>query len=67
MDLFIGFIMVLPFGWSQFQSVNWTLVPMDICWKIGFVVVFFRLSDVFVEFAFDERIKTNHSCYFLFI
>jgi drug/metabolite transporter (DMT)-like permease len=32
--------MVLPFGWSQFQGVDWAIVPMDILWKIGFVVVF---------------------------
>lgn len=25
---------------------------------------FFDLSDVFAEFAFDERIKTNHGCRF---
>jgi hypothetical protein len=39
---------------------------MDICWKIGFVVVF-RLPDVFVEFAFDERIKTHHGCCFIYL
>lgn len=35
-----GFLMVLPFGWSEFQAVNWNGIPMDIYWKIGFVVVF---------------------------
>jgi drug/metabolite transporter (DMT)-like permease len=35
-----GFLMVLPFGWSEFDAVNWSLVPTDIYWKIGFVVVF---------------------------
>lgn len=35
-----GFIMVLPFGWSQFEAVNWALAPTDVYWKIGFVVVF---------------------------
>ncbi|HEY6142324.1 MAG TPA: EamA family transporter [Flavobacterium sp.] len=35
----IGFVMVLPFGWSEFSAVDWTLMPMDIYWKIGFVVV----------------------------
>jgi hypothetical protein len=44
MDLFIGFIMVLPLAGANFKLLNWALVPMDICWKIGFVVVFFRLS-----------------------
>ena len=36
----IGFIMVLPFGWSEFQAIDWVLMPMDIYLKIGFVVVF---------------------------
>jgi len=35
-----GFLMVLPFGWSEFDAVNWTIIPTDIYWKIGFVVVF---------------------------
>ena len=35
----IGFIMVLPFGWNEFQGINWALMPLDIYWKIGFVVV----------------------------
>src|SRR3970282_98651 len=34
-----GFLMVLPFGWSQFEAVNWAIVPMHIYWKIAFVVV----------------------------
>jgi drug/metabolite transporter (DMT)-like permease len=36
----IGFLMVLPFGWSQFEVVNWAVVPAIIYWKIGFVVIF---------------------------
>ncbi len=34
----LGFLMVLPFGWDVFETVNWTLVPIPIFWKIGFVV-----------------------------
>jgi len=35
-----GFLMVLPFGWNEFQIVNWHNIPDTIYWKIGFVVVF---------------------------
>lgn len=35
-----GFLMVLPFGWQELQAVNWTIMPVAIYWKIGFVVVF---------------------------
>lgn len=33
-----GFLMVLPFGWEEFQSVQWIAVPSEMYWKIGFVV-----------------------------
>lgn len=35
-----GFLMVLPFGWQEFEAVNWQMLPTAIYWKIGFVVVF---------------------------
>lgn len=35
-----GFIMVLPFGWQEFNAVHWNIIPVVIYWKIGFVVVF---------------------------
>lgn len=44
-----GFIMVLPFGWNEFQAVQWAIVPIDILWKIGFVVVF----STFITYLFN--------------
>lgn len=35
-----GFLMVLPFGWNEFQAIDWSTIPNPIVWKIGFVVVF---------------------------
>jgi drug/metabolite transporter (DMT)-like permease len=35
-----GFLMVLPFGWNEFQAINFTAIPIDIIYKIIFVVVF---------------------------
>lgn len=35
-----GFLMVLPFGWPEFEAVEWRILPDVILWKIGFVVVF---------------------------
>lgn len=34
-----GLLMVLPFGWSELQAVNWTQIPTGIWWIIAFVVV----------------------------
>ena len=35
-----GFFMVLPFGYNEFNAINWQDMPVDISLKIGFVVVF---------------------------
>lgn len=35
-----GFLMVLPFGWQEFNAVDWSSMPNDIYWKVGFVVIF---------------------------
>ncbi len=35
-----GFIMVLPFGYSEVEAVDWQALPDIIIWKIAFVVVF---------------------------
>jgi drug/metabolite transporter (DMT)-like permease len=34
-----GFLMVIPFGWQEFEVVNWSIVPESIYWKIGFIIV----------------------------
>lgn len=34
-----GFLMVLPFGWREFDAINWILMPTDIYLKTAFVVV----------------------------
>lgn len=44
-----GFIMVLPFGRNEFQAIQWATIPMDILWKIGFVIVF----STFITYLFN--------------
>lgn len=35
-----GFLMVLPFGWQEFEATQWAAMPEATLWKIGFVVIF---------------------------
>jgi drug/metabolite transporter (DMT)-like permease len=62
-----GFIMVLPFGWSQFQTVNWNLVPMDICWKIGFVVVFSTFLTYLLNLLSMKELKPTTVAVFIYL
>lgn len=45
----IGFLMVLPFGFQEFSAVQWQSLPIDIWWKIGFVVVL----STFITYLFN--------------
>lgn len=35
-----GFFMVLPFGWQEFSSTNWSVIPLPIWLAIIYVLVF---------------------------
>lgn len=35
----IGWVIVLPFGWSEFINIEWAALPMPIWYRIGFIVV----------------------------
>jgi hypothetical protein len=62
-----GFIYLIPNG-SPFDGANLVvgvMVPVDILWKIGFVVIFHFL-DLPIEFTFNEGIKANNVVAVLF-
>jgi len=62
-----GFIMVLPFGWSQFQAVDWAVVPVDICWKIGFVVVFSTFLTYLLNLLSMKELKPTTVAVFIYL
>ena len=62
-----GFIMVLPFGWSQFQAVNWEMVPVVISWKIGFVVVFSTFLTYLLNLLSMRELKPTTVAVFIYL
>ena len=62
-----GFMMVLPFGWSQFQAVQWAVVPMDIFWKIGFVVVFSTFLTYLLNLLSMKELKPTTVAVFIYL
>ena len=63
----IGFIMVLPFGWSEFEDVNWALMPTDIYWKIGFVVVFSTFLTYLLNLLSMRELKPTTVAVFVYL
>jgi drug/metabolite transporter (DMT)-like permease len=62
-----GFIMVLPFGWSQLQAVEWAFVPLNICWKIGFVVVFSTFLTYLLNLLSMKELKPTTVAVFIYL
>ena len=62
-----GFIMVIPFGLSQFQSVDWAVLPSDIVWKIGFVVVFSTFFTYLLNLLSMRELKPTLVAVFIYL
>ncbi|GGD21656.1 DMT family transporter [Flavobacterium orientale] len=62
-----GFIMVLPFGWNEFDAVNWNLIPTEIYWKIGFVVVFSTFLTYLLNLVSMRELKPTTVAVFIYL
>ncbi|PVX46007.1 EamA domain-containing membrane protein RarD [Flavobacterium sp. 103] len=62
-----GFIMVLPFGWSEFTAVDWIIVPTDIYWKIGFVVVISTFLTYLLNLLSMKELKPTTVAVFIYL
>jgi drug/metabolite transporter (DMT)-like permease len=62
-----GFIMVLPFGWSEFTAVDWTIMPTDIYWKIGFVVVISTFLTYLLNLLSMKELKPTTVAVFIYL
>ena len=63
----IGFIMVLPFGWSQFEAIDWVSMPIAIYWKIGFVVVFSTFLTYLLNLLSMKELKPTTVAVFVYL
>lgn len=62
-----GLIMVLPFGWNEFDAVNWTIIPTEIYWKIGFVVVFSTFLTYLLNLVSMRELKPTTVAVFIYL
>jgi drug/metabolite transporter (DMT)-like permease len=62
-----GFLMVIPFGWDEFQAVNWSLVPTQIIWKIGFVVLFSTFLTYLLNLLSMRELKPTTVAVFIYL
>ncbi|QKJ61865.1 DMT family transporter [Flavobacterium sp. M31R6] len=63
----LGFLMVLPFGWSEFSAVDWTIVPTAIYWKISFVVVISTFLTYLLNLLSMKELKPTTVAVFIYL
>ena len=62
-----GFLMVLPFGWNEFQAINWQIIPSDMYWKIGFIVVFSTFFTYLLNLLSMRELKPTTVSVFIYL
>lgn len=62
-----GFLMVLPFGWTEFHAVDFNNLPMDIIWKIGFVIVFSTFFTYLLNLLSMRELKPTTVAVFIYL
>jgi drug/metabolite transporter (DMT)-like permease len=62
-----GFLMVLPFGYNEFQAINWYQIPLNIFFKIGFVVLFSTFLTYLLNLLSMKELKPTTVAVFIYL
>ena len=62
-----GFLMVLPFGWKEFQAVNFATLPIDIVYKVVFVVLFSTFLTYLLNLLSMRELKPTTVAVFIYL
>ncbi len=62
-----GLLMVFPFGWSEFERVNWAIIPTSVYWKIGFVVIFSTFLTYLLNLVSMRELKPTTVAVFIYL
>ena len=62
-----GFLMVLPFRWNEFVAVDFSNLPIDIVYKIVFVVVFSTFLTYLLNLISMRELKPTTVAVFIYL
>ena len=62
-----GLLMVLPFGWSEYQEIQWTTIPTYILWEIVFVVLFTTFFTYLFNLVSMRELKPTTVSVFIYL
>jgi drug/metabolite transporter (DMT)-like permease len=62
-----GLLMVLPFGWIEYQEIQWTTFPTYILWEIVFVVLFTTFFTYLFNLVSMRELKPTTVAVFIYL
>ena len=62
-----GLILVIPFGWSEFQEIAWQKIPQGIYFNIGYVIVFTTFFAYLLNLFALTRLKPTTLSAFIYL
>jgi len=62
-----GLLMVVPFGWNEYQDIQWQSIPVPILWEIGFVVVFTTFLTYLFNLISMRELKPTTVAVFIYL
>jgi drug/metabolite transporter (DMT)-like permease len=62
-----GLLMVIPFGWNEYQEIQWQTLPSIILWEIGFVVVFTTFFTYLFNLVSMRELKPTTVAVFIYL
>jgi drug/metabolite transporter (DMT)-like permease len=62
-----GLLMVIPFGWSECQEIQWQTIPTIIMWEIVFVVVFTTFFTYLFNLVSMRELKPTTVAVFIYL
>lgn len=62
-----GLLMVLPFGWNEYQEIQWEIIPTSILWEIAFVVVFTTFMTYLLNLVSMRELKPTTVAVFIYL
>ena len=62
-----GLLMVLPFGWNEYQEIQWQTMPTIIIWEIGFVILFTTFFTYLFNLVSMRELKPTTVAVFIYL
>ena len=62
-----GLLYVIPFGYNEFSAINWNIIPTEIYYKIGYLVLFTTFLAYLINLMAMRHLKPTTLSVFIYL